>query len=343
MKLKRVENIPNFYIDNISGVYYVRKMIKGRPLLKSTGFTTFKSALKRYHELMAELNELKVGWKPPTPTLQQWWLKYREAKTKSNSTWQREDSMMKHHILPEFGSYSNEDITKNQIERYLNSRRKEAPPGTVVREQSFLHAVFEAALEDDLIIKNPLKGIPRQKPTIRTRVLTLEEQAKLMDVTTPLFGRWLNFMLGTGLRLEEAFTIKPSKDINLINKSISVIGKGNKLRVIPILGNDLLNLIMTQLSTMEVDSLWPYVSRTYQQWLSNACEKAEVESLSPHILRHTFATRYLAGGGDIFILSQILGHATVGVTQKVYAHLQVQDHARLSAHVDLGLTPTKVA
>jgi integrase len=50
-------------------------------------------------------------------------------------------------------------------------------------------------------------------------------------------------------------------------------------------------------------------------------------ALSPHDLRHTFASRYLANGGDIFKLSRILGHSSVAVTEKTYAHLKPDAHA----------------
>jgi Phage integrase family len=57
-------------------------------------------------------------------------------------------------------------------------------------------------------------------------------------------------------------------------------------------------------------------------------------TVSPHVLRHTFATRYLTGGGGIFICSQLLGHAGE-VTQRVYAHLKPADLAQRSKHVKL--------
>lgn len=62
-----------------------------------------------------------------------------------------------------------------------------------------------------------------------------------------------------------------------------------------------------------------------------------MEHISPHRMRHTFATRYLQGGGDIYVLSKILGHSSVAVTEKVYAHLLAADLLSRSRHVQLGL------
>jgi integrase len=212
----------------------------------------------------------------------------------------------------------------------------------VTREQALLRAIFEAAIEDDLMVKNPLKGVPKLSEAPRTRVLTSEEQAKLIQDMPPKFGRWLNFMLGTGVRLAESLAIKVG-DIDLIHKTIRIIGKGHngmpKIRFIPIIGDELLSLIKIQLEENSSDVLWPYHPRSLQMSLKRACVRLKIPHLSPHALRHTFATRYLIGGGDIFILAKILGHASVNITESVYAHLKVQDHAKLSEHVDLGLTP----
>jgi integrase len=65
-------------------------------------------------------------------------------------------------------------------------------------------------------------------------------------------------------------------------------------------------------------------------------KKAGIAHVHPHVLRHTFATRYLAGGSDIYILSKILGHASVTMTERVYAHLLKEDLYQRSQHIQLG-------
>jgi len=62
-----------------------------------------------------------------------------------------------------------------------------------------------------------------------------------------------------------------------------------------------------------------------------------VPLISPHVCRHTFATRYLQRGGDIYTLSRILGHASVSVTERHYAHLVNTDIVELSRHVLAGI------
>lgn len=355
MKLLKYGDTPNLYRDEDSKIFYVRKMINGRVIWRSTGHVTEKSAQRRYREIMGGFDEKKSGWeKKETPTLDEWWLDYRQAKKKSPKTWKREEEIMTLHYLPQFGRLSLDEVSQNQIERTLQWRRKRGvAEGTVIREQSLLHAIFEAAVDDDLIDKNPLRKIPRGQYKTRTRVLSHEDQLKLKNVLSPMLYRWLVFMLGTGLRLEECRGLRPSRDINWGTEpvQIHVIGKGQqgepKERDVPLLDLVLVKLLKEQIAENEGDSkhhrrnrkdtLWAQEQSFFRKELKKACKEADVVTISPHVLRHTFATRFLQTGGDIYVLSKILGHHSVKITEKVYAHLLTADHAKLSKHVNLGL------
>lgn len=371
MKLQAVPNVPNFYLDLDSGIYYVRKMVKGRVYERSTGTRNLKDALKRYQQILDELDDRKLGiTKRDVPTLDQWWTDYRGAKKKSARTWKREEEIMRLHILPTFGRLRLDEITQNAIERYLNRRRatkvRKGPEGeqivtrlaegTVTREQSLLHAIFQAAVDDDLIHKNPLKKIPRTPYATRQIVLSVSDQAKLKEKMTPLLYRWLIFSLGTGCRIEEIRGINPNRDIDWDAPSVTVTGKGHngepKVRTVPLLDDELVRILREQIAENDGDpkrhrskrkgTLWAQEQSFFRKELTKACKEADVPYISPHILRHTFATRYLQSGGSIFILSQILGHHSVEITQRVYAHLVTKDHAKLSEKVNLHLTSARV-
>jgi len=352
MKLTRTQHA-NLYVNPESGIFYVRKMVRGKPRTLSTGFATEKQALRRSHEIISALENTKAGWGvKELPSVEEWWKAYREAKKKSPNTWRREQEIMDTHVFPFMGKLRLDEVTQNLVERYLTRRRRaKAAEGTVTREQSLLHAVFEAAVDDDLISKNPLRKIPRTPYASRQRVVNLDEQAKLLDTMSEMLGRWLIFMLGTGVRIEEVRGIRPSTDIEWDAKRFKVTGKGHngeaKERWVPILHPEVERVMREQIAENEGsskrhrskrgDSLWRQSQGFFRKELTKVCKEAKVSYFSPHILRHTFATRYLQSGGDIFVLSQILGHYSVEVTQRVYAHLLTEDHAKLSAHVDLGL------
>jgi integrase len=143
-------------------------------------------------------------------------------------------------------------------------------------------------------------------------------------------------MIGTGMRVSESVKLD-AKNIDLIRRMITVVGKGRgegKERTIPLFTDEVVAALKDQLAT---GTLWPYTPRAMQFWLTNAGEAAGVPDISPHTLRHTFATRYLKGGGDIFILSRILGHSSPKVTAEIYAHLLTDDLLRASAGIDMGL------
>ena len=59
----------------------------------------------------------------------------------------------------------------------------------------------------------------------------------------------------------------------------------------------------------------------FRDVLARAAKRLGIPHLSPHTLRHTFATRFLQAGGDIYVLSKLLGHSSVSVTERHYAHV----------------------
>ena len=348
MKLLQVDNIPNFYRDEDSGIYYAKRMVNGKVIWRSTGQTARGKAWTRANQLLGEMDDIKAGKRKAIPTLSEWWTRYRAAKRKAPTTWKRDDQIMTQHWLPQFGRLDLNEISRSQVERQMNWRRKKgAAESTVTREMSLLYSVFEAALDDDLLEKNPLRNIERSPYAARDRVVSLEEQATLLGIMPPMLGRWFQFMLGTGLRADECRGLNPDTDIDWVQKLITVTGKGSKVRRVPLLSDILVDILKAQLAENAIPSKRYRMDRTGHVWgqrtnyfgneLRRVCKRAKVAHMSPHTLRHTFATRYILGGGDIFVLSKILGHASVAVTQKHYAHVLPQDLGGLSKGVDLHL------
>jgi integrase len=73
--------------------------------------------------------------------------------------------------------------------------------------------------------------------------------------------------------------------------------------------------------------------------LAEGSARAKIPSLTPHVLRHTFGTRWLQAGGDIYKLSEILGHSSVAVTEAHYAHLLKEDLVVASQQVRISVAP----
>lgn len=349
-KFEKLDGHSNLFRDVVSGIFYVRVMIRGHVKWRSTRKTTPGEAVKASRRILGALED-GVEDSKEIPTLNEYWATYCEAreKDKSERTWKREKQIMTDHYLPQLGKLQLDAITPSDVMRCLNWRKKMKTPrgtpiaqGTLTREQSLLHAVFEAAIDDEHIGRNPLRKVKRVAYDTRQRVVTASEQAKLEAVMTPLVKRFFQFLLWTGIRLEEVRGIDPARDIDWVKKTFLVTGKGQdgipKTRSVPMIPSrekDLQKIIQDQIADNEGDSkhhrmnrkgtLWAQRADELRQWIYLACDKADLNRFGPHTLRHTFATRYLQGGGDIYILSKILGHASVEVTQRVYSHLVTED------------------
>ena len=139
----------------------------------------------------------------------------------------------------------------------------------------------------------------------------------------------VSLMLDSGLRLNEVATLKCC-NIHLAEGYIIVDGKGNKQRIVPLGLNGRKALIRYsryvhigyEKTTLFVnnDLTTPITSTTIKQIFRQLKIESDIPRLHPHLLRHTFATRFLQNGGDIYSLQMILGHTSLEMVKK-YVHL----------------------
>lgn len=288
--------------------------------------------------------------KPSRPplTVADWWDRYQTTYSPHKATrTQAIDTTIMGHWMPVLGGLQLADVRPMHCQDGLNRRRKAfaANPGrktksvitesTVQRERRFLQALFERAVENDLIDKNPwagIKGVP--DPSHSDRVLSGEDEVKLLAALSeerrdavgrmvridPRYTRFVTFMLQTGLRLDELlnahFTDK--------GKHLVVQGKFGKVRQVP------LTMAARQALDDQIAAdgkVWWQIPQRFREVMATACERAGILHLSPHDLRHTFGHRFLTRGGDIHTLSKLLGHASIAVTEKHYAYLRQEDIA----------------
>ena len=166
-----------------------------------------------------------------------------------------------------------------------------------------------------------------EKPMIN--ILTEEEQKRLyscFDLDTTLGLRDFlicSFMFGSGMRRAEVAGVRME---NIFSDSIIVLGKGNKERCAPIPQN-ITPLIQRYIKTvspkeylfLKADGT-PIQITTVKDLFRRLKKQSEIPRLSPHLLRHTFATLYFDNGGSIYNLSTILGHSNLEITKR-YMHL----------------------
>ncbi|HEX9934451.1 MAG TPA: tyrosine-type recombinase/integrase, partial [bacterium] len=182
---------------------------------------------------------------------------------------------------------------------------------------------------------------PKAEKTL-PRFLSEAEMARALELVhpdSPLRSRdraILELFYGTGIRLSELVGVN-LEDLRLGDLTIRVLGKGRKERILP-LGKSAYNALKQYLDMRanfkpRADEWAVFlnpmgkrlsvrgVQLIVQRWLRNASEK---EKLSPHLIRHTFATHLLDRGADLESVKELLGHASLSTTQ-VYTHL-TRDH-----------------
>ena len=236
-----------------------------------------------------------------------------------------------------------------------------------------LHHVFEYAVIDETIEKNPCKSIKRLKRTDETinenrhRALTVEETRKFLDAAKERNSFYINcfkFMLLTGVRVGELGALYLT-DIDILDGmihirrtitrneyGINVIGKDtktkNSYRDIP-LNDEIVHVVDNQkelnrqffgygssavlFKSTKGDLLKEY---TVNREINRICKDAGIDYFTCHAFRNTFATRFIEQRPqDYKVLSSILGHKDVSITLNLYTH--VMNDSKVNAMNDLNI------
>ena len=233
---------------------------------------------------------------------------------------------------------------------------KHLSPYSIAGHVRAIKAFWSWLLNQDHIDHNPLEKFPLPKtPQNLINTLTVEKIKKLLntvDRTTTTGDRLycvLLLLIDTGARISEVLGIRIA-DIDWVQSIIKVTGKGQKERLIPfdnITKKTLLKYIKGSrqlLCSIESECLFPsrygdHISvNSVQQNLRRLAKKVGIDNCHPHLLRHTFATLFIANNGSQYILKEIMGHKSSQTTEK-YIHPQPQDlkkqHLKYSPLVEI--------
>lgn len=206
---------------------------------------------------------------------------------------------------------------------------------SINRKLASLRTLFKFMLRRGDITENPMSAV-RMVKTRKTlpHFVRESEIAPLVDVANKPVDRFedardqlvLFLLYGTGMRLAELINLR-NNQINLAAKTLRVIGKRNKERIIP-MPNLLIELIeqyrRLHANTSEYLILTDKGEQAYPMFIQRLVKKqlgkiSTAEKLSPHILRHSYATHLLNRGADLNAIKELLGHANLAATQ-VYTH-----------------------
>lgn len=208
-------------------------------------------------------------------------------------------------------------LSSSSVQTYLRSLRT-----------MFTWCYNEELIESSSAADYKLPKAKRKVPDVLTKeeINTLFDSFNCRDLTQLRNYCICALMLDSGLRMNEVITLKLSA-IKLSEGYAIVDGKGNKQRQIPIGMNTrkMLRRYIARRPWAETEYCFlksdytPITQSTVKQLFRKLKRKTNIERLHPHLLRHTFATNYLANGGDIFSLQQILGHTSLEMVRR-YVH-----------------------
>lgn len=256
------------------------------------------------------------------------------------------------------GSLRLREIERQQLIALQTLLRRQYSAATVNRSMSVIKAILESALEERLIVWNPSKGLRMLKDTKRPpretihRALTLEETEAFFRAAESC-GSWYlplyRFLLNTGCRFGEAGALQP-KDISggliciqrTLTKTLDgrlVIGRdtktGHSARIIPareaaleaIREQQRINALHFGGLAAEDTPIFRAPrggllgARCVGKDIDRLCGEAGIERFTAHAFRDTFATRAVESGMQAKTLQEILGHADIGITMNLYAHV----------------------
>ena len=248
-------------------------------------------------------------------------------------------------IHEEFGSNSIEDINYAQIRTWIISLVESGLTNrTINRKISSLNSYYKFLLKVERIQVNPLAKhrvlktakkiqIPFSESEMNSILEELNHDKSFEGLRNKLI---IELFYSTGIRRIELVELK-LKDIDLNNKTVKVLGKRNKERIIPLISPVLqtINDYIQSRNKLEVIKNDEYfflskkgvkiyetlVYRIINDYFSVASNKVKK---SPHILRHTFATHLLNQGADLNAVKELLGHSSLAATQ-VYTHNSIEE------------------
>ncbi len=233
----------------------------------------------------------------------------------------------------EFVEVCNDDVRK-YIKKLSDLKEK-----SLARKLSSLRMFYDFLVKKNYIRVSPMDGI--EGPKIGKHlpdVLTIEEVDRLLDFEPNDNFSFRNrcileLLYSTGLRISELVNLR-LENVNLGESLVKVMGKGSKERIVP------LNDVTTEYLEKYIKDVRPKMLKgtltdalflnnhgkgltrqTVFKIIKKRAQEIELKkSISPHTLRHSFATHLLQNGADIRFIQELLGHAELGTTE-IYTHV----------------------
>ena len=237
-------------------------------------------------------------------------------------------------------------VSRQQLIAYLVRLKQEGrAASTVARKLASIKAFYRFLTAERYIRRNPAEVLEAASRGLHlSKVLSVQEVERLLD--EPNLGTldgyrdktMLELLYATGMRVSELVNV-PVKNVDMKMQYVIVMGKGSKERMLP-LGRTALHYLEHYLSVVRPQLLhgkpdaaaelfvtgWggPMTRERFYEIIVAYGKSAGISKrVTPHMLRHSFATHLLNNGTDLRIVQELLGHADISTTQ-IYTHLDVE-------------------
>ena len=235
----------------------------------------------------------------------------------------------------DFCSVELDEIQRTQINSYIrNLHEKKYSPTSIMRKIASLRGFFKWACANEIIKTNPALTLEQPKvPQRLPKVISPQEIEEILNQNLNKTEKVIvELLYGCGLRVSELVNLKIN-DYDLNGKYLECTGKGSKDRIVP-LGKKAIIAIKNYLPEREyliqkfnlvtknllINDKGKTINRQEIYTFIHNHGKMLNKTISPHTLRHSFATHLLENGADLRVVQELLGHSDVSTTQ-LYTHI----------------------
>lgn len=233
------------------------------------------------------------------------------------------------------------ELDKDDLKDYLGAIYTEVKASSLRRKIVAIRQFYLLLHKRKIIEDNPALTLTGpKKDEVLPRALRREEMAKLIEYNYPqnlkgLRDRAIIEMLySSGVRVGELVSIK-IKDLDFKEKTVYILGKGKKARLLPVTSqalDSIENYLLKRPGGKEKESIIfcnlkgePLTERGVQYIIDNLAKNCGIyRKITPHMLRHSFATHFLENGMNLRYIQNLLGHSNLSTTE-IYTHLSIEE------------------
>jgi len=232
-----------------------------------------------------------------------------------------------------------EKVDEKKIREYLEFLSKKYSKNSTIRKIIALRSFFRFLIKSKKILKNPFEYILTPKKEKRIPGVLTENEVKTLLDSIPCDNFFslrdrviMELLYSSGIRVNELVNLNIN-DVDFFNEEIKVTGKGNKERIVPV-GSVAINFLQKYVKELKNKTNTKILfinknkgrltTRAVEMIVKSYAKKAGIlKRVTPHTLRHSFATHLLDRGADLRSVQELLGHSNLSTTQ-IYTHLSIQ-------------------